>query len=106
MEDAIRFYNEHQELVWAIVWLVLTMVFNIATRFKTPEQWVEFGEKYPRIQNLIRLMRAVGIDPVKAIRALGAFLSGKSQATKTDRPSILKDVEPGKLPSSTTDKEN
>jgi len=104
MDDLVRFYNEHQELVWAITWFALTVIFNFATRFKTPEQWVEFGERNPRAQSFIRLMRAVGIDPVKAIKALGAFISGKAQETRKDRPGVLKDAEPGKL--SAKSKEN
>lgn len=99
MEDVIRFYDENHVWILATLWFILTALFNLLTRFKTVEQWVAFGEKYPRIQNLIRLMRALGIDPVKAIKAFGAFLSGKSQQTQQDRPGILKGAEPGKLPS-------
>jgi len=77
MEDLIRFYNDNYTWILATLWFVLTAVFNLATRFKTPEKWVEFGETNPRSQNLIRLVRALGLDPVKAIKALGAFLSGK-----------------------------
>ena len=96
MEDFVRFYDENHVWILATLWFVLTALFNVLTRFKTPEKWVEFGEKYPRIQNVIRLMRALGFDPVKAIKALGAFLSSKSQQTANDRP-VLKDAEPGKL---------
>jgi len=98
MEDLVKFWNDNNIWITAVGWFLLTALFNVLTRFKTPEQWVEFGEKYPRVQNLIRLMRAIGIDPVKAISAIGAFLSGKSQQTQPDRPGILKDAEPGKLP--------
>jgi hypothetical protein len=96
MQDLIQFYDAHYLVIWAVTWLVLSALFNVLTRFKTPEQWVEFGEKHPRVQNIIRLMRALGIDPVKAIKALGAFLAGKSTSTQPDRPPILKDVKTDK----------
>jgi hypothetical protein len=96
MQDLIQFYDAHQIVIWAVAWLLLSALFNVLTRFKTPEQWVEFGEKYPRVQNIIRLMRAVGIDPVKAIKAIGDALSGKASSTQPDRPPILKDVKTNK----------
>lgn len=92
MEDLVRFYDENHVWILATLWFVLTALFNLLTRFKTPEKWVEFGENYPRVQNVIRLMRALGFDPVKAIRALGAFLSGKANQTAADKP-----VLPGEL---------
>jgi hypothetical protein len=92
MDDLIRFYNDNHVWILATMWFILTAVFNIATRFKTPEKWVEFGEKNPRGQNFIRLIRALGLDPVKAIKAFGAFLSGKAKETAGDRP-VLKDKE-------------
>lgn len=93
MQDLMQFYDAHHVVILATLWFVLTALFNVLTRFKTPEQWVAFGEKYPRIQNIIRLMRTLGIDPVKAIIAFGAFLSGKAKATNPDRPPVLKDKE-------------
>lgn len=98
MQDLIQFYDAHYLVVWAVAWLLLSALFNVLTRFKTPEKWVEFGENYPRVQNVIRLMRALGIDPVKAIKSLGDFLTGKATSTQPDRPPVLKDVK--------TDKEN
>ena len=108
MEDLIKFYDANHVWILATLWFILTAAFNVLTRFKTPEKWVEFGEKYPRIQNIIRLMRALGIDPVKAVIAFGSFLSGKSKQTQVDRPAVIRGTSTDTLPPSnpTSDKED
>jgi len=91
MEDILQFYDNHHAAILATLWFVLTLLFNLLTRFKTPEQWVEFGGKYPRLQNIIRLIRALGIDPVKAIKALGSIIRNQSNDTHKDRPRLLQE---------------
>lgn len=69
MSDTVPFWA-------AIAWPVFTAVFNIVFRTRTPEQWVERCEKYPRFAALTRLMRATGLDPVKMVQALGELTAG------------------------------
>lgn len=60
----------------AIAWPIVSAVLNVILRTRTPEQWVERCEKYPRFAALTRLVRSVGLDPVKMVQALGELVAG------------------------------
>ena len=59
-----------------VAWAVFTAIVNVLLRTRTPEQWVERCEKYPRFAAFTRFMRSVGVDPVKMVQALGEFTAG------------------------------
>ena len=61
----------------AIAWPIVSAVLNVLLRTRTPEEWVERCEKYPRFAAMTRLVRSVGLDPVKMVRALGELVAGK-----------------------------
>lgn len=60
----------------AIVWPIVSAVLNVLLRTRTPEEWIERCEKYPRFAAFTRLVRSVGLDPVKMVRALGELVAG------------------------------
>jgi predicted secreted protein len=60
----------------AVWWPIVSAVLNVVLRTKTPEQWVERCEKHPRFAAFTRLMRSVGVDPVKMVQAIGEFTNG------------------------------
>lgn len=60
----------------AIAWPIVSAVLNVILRTRTPEQWVERCERYPRFAALTRLVRSVGLDPVKMVQALGELVAG------------------------------
>ena len=60
----------------AIAWPIVSAVLNVILRTRTPEEWVERCEKYPRFAALTRLVRSVGLDPVKMVQALGELVAG------------------------------
>lgn len=61
----------------AIAWPIVSAVLNVLLRTRTPEEWVERCEKYPRFAALTRLVRSVGLDPVKMVKAIGELVAGK-----------------------------
>lgn len=61
----------------AIAWPIVSAVLNVILRTRTPEEWVDRCEKYPRFAALTRLVRSVGLDPVKMVQALGELVAGK-----------------------------
>jgi hypothetical protein len=61
----------------AIAWPIVSAVLNVLLRTRTPEEWVERCDRYPRFAALTRLVRSVGLDPVKMVRALGELVAGK-----------------------------
>ena len=62
---------------FAIAWPIVSAVLNVILRTRTPEQWVERCEKQPRLAAFTRLVRSVGLDPVKMVQALGELVAGK-----------------------------
>ena len=63
-----------------VLWPAASAVLVLLLRARTPEQWVALGEKRPRIQGAIRLLRALGVDPVKAVAAVVQIVSGRAPA--------------------------
>jgi predicted secreted protein len=60
----------------AVWWPILSAILNVALRTRTPEEWVERCERFPRFAAFTRLVRSVGLDPVKMVQALGEFTEG------------------------------
>jgi len=71
---------------WLFAAMILAALLNLALRFKSPEAWVAFCESFPRGASLIRIVRAAGFDPPKALAALIEFVTGKARVDKLDRP--------------------
>jgi hypothetical protein len=69
--------HDKVELWTVFIWPVLTGLLNIILRARTPEQWVVLGESHPRIAGCIRFLRAVGLDPAKAVSGLIEITTGK-----------------------------
>lgn len=66
------------------VWPALTAVVLLGLRSRTPAEWVELGEKLPRLQGLIKFLRGAGLDPVKAIEGLVQIVNGKAPLDEKD----------------------
>lgn len=60
----------------AIAWPIVSAVLNVLLRTRTPEEWIERCEKYPRFAAFTRLVRSVGLDPVKMVKAIGELVAG------------------------------
>lgn len=67
---------------WTAAWPVVSALLVLLLRSRTPEQWVALGESSPRLQGVVRLLRAVGLDPAKAVSALVQIVT----ARVPDRP--------------------
>lgn len=71
--------HEKVEL-WAVfIWPALSAVLNIVLRARTAEQWAVVCEEHPRLAAMIRLLRALGVDPAKAIRSVQELVAGGSR---------------------------
>lgn len=71
---AVEFARQHQlELL-----LVGSAVVNALLALHRPEKLVAALERSPRAAALLALLRAVGIDPVGAIRAVQGLLAAKA----------------------------
>jgi len=66
------------------IWPVLSGILVLCIRTRTPEEWVALGEKQPRIQGLIKMLRGLGLDPVKAIEGLTQVKVGKVELDPRD----------------------
>ena len=74
MTLALEWLRAHALAAWPVVSLVLILIL----RTRTPEAWVALGERQPRLQGLIRALRAVGLDPVKLVAGLAQLVTGRA----------------------------
>jgi hypothetical protein len=68
--------NDRVEWWVVFVWPVVSATLNVILRTRTPEEWVERCERSPRLAALTRLVRSVGLDPVKMVQSLGELVEG------------------------------
>ena len=86
MDALAEVWEKHSYWLIPLVWLALSALLNMALRKRTAEQWVTFAENSPRGAAFVRLLRALGLDPVKAILALRHLVNGKAMATRRALP--------------------
>lgn len=60
-------------------WFVVTATINYLMRTRTAEQWEALAQKNPRYAALARMLRAVGVDPVKLIESAVDIVRGEAQ---------------------------
>ena len=71
--------HERVEIWTVFLWPALSALLNIVLRARTAEQWAFMCEEMPRLAACIRLLRALGVDPAKAIRSVQALVAGGSK---------------------------
>lgn len=90
----VRWITDHAAALWPVVSALLL----VALRARTPEQWVALGERSPRAQGVIRLLRAVGLDPAKALSALSQIVTGRAPARAVQIADTIAAPAPSKVP--------
>ncbi len=60
-------------------WIAGSIAINLALRARTTAQWIDWCDRYPRLASVIRLLRAIGVDPVKLVEAGIAVVNGKAR---------------------------
>jgi len=68
--------HDRVELWTVFLWPALSALLNVVLRARTAEQWAVVCEKMPRLAAAIRLLRALGVDPAKAIRSVQELVAG------------------------------
>lgn len=89
--DILTWAREHLAVLWPILSAALVLVL----RSRTPEDWVALGERSPRLQGVIRLVRALGLDPVKAVSALTQIVTARAPAPPAARPATPREGQSG-----------
>ncbi len=90
MDSIWQWCVDHELLVWTIVSLVVLPLL----RARTPEDWVSLGERYPRVQGAIRMLRGLGIDPVKVVAGLYQMLAGRASRALEQTPGPIRSAPP------------
>lgn len=79
MNNIIAFYAAHHaevHEVLALVFLLVNGLITIMLRLAPLTSWVAIAEKNPRIAAIVRLLGAVGIQPVQILQSLIDLLRG------------------------------
>lgn len=66
-------------------WVVLSAALNVALRVKKAEKWIELAEQTPSLAWIPRWLRALGADPVAALKGAATVTSAKAAATTAGR---------------------
>lgn len=75
MSPALEWIRAHALAAWP----ALSLILILALRTRTPEAWVALGERHPRVQGLIRALRAAGLDPAKLVAGLVQLVTGRAR---------------------------
>lgn len=78
-------------------WGVFSAFFNRAIRWKTDAEWIAFCESQPRLAAFVRVVRALGVDPVAFMASLRAFF--ERQEVRRIEYVLRPSLKPGARPS-------
>lgn len=65
--------------VMLLFWFIITSIVNFLMRTKTAAQWDALARKNSRYAALARMLRAVGVDPVKFLEGAIDIVRGEAQ---------------------------
>ena len=82
MDYAMELWDKYNVLILALAWPIISGFLNVALRKKTEEEWIAYAETNPRAHAILKLIRAVGFDPVKAVKSFQQLAQGKADVSK------------------------
>lgn len=89
---------QHVSEIAAVSWPFVSALLIVALRSRTPEAWVALAERSPRLHGVIRLLRAIGLDPVKALSAVGQIVTGRAPTRAVQLADTIAPPSPSKVP--------
>lgn len=85
-----EFLEKHGYILTAtVLWPIITGFLNYLLHQKSPEEWVSWSERNPRLAVINKILRASGFDPVKFLEALKQFIEIYN---KTSEPKKIEDL--------------
>lgn len=87
MKEFLDFAESHPVLFSALVWPLITAIVTALFKPRTPE---EYAALPPRLAAFLRLIAALGLDPVKAVKIV------QEAATKEKPKTDLRAIDGGK----------
>jgi len=88
------------DLIVLAGWLLATAIVNALLRVRTVAEWEALAETNPRFLALARLLRSIGLDPVKLIESVVDLVRGETRrrlgpvATSQPDTKLTSDPEP------------
>lgn len=87
MQQFLDFAESHPVLFSALVWPLLTAMVTALFKPRTPE---EYAALPPKLAAFLRLIAALGLDPVKAVKIV------QEATAKEKKPADLRSIDGGK----------
>lgn len=87
MQQFLDFAESHPALFAALVWPLLTAIVTAMFKPRTPE---EYAALPPKLAAFLRLIAALGLDPVKAVKIV------QEATAKEKKPADLRSIDGGK----------
>lgn len=64
----------------SVAWPFVSALLVLAFRTRTPAEWIALGERSPRIQGAIKMLRGAGLDPPKVLEGAVQVFTGRLPA--------------------------
>ena len=65
-------------------WPLVSAILNVLIRRKSPEEWEKWALQKPKLAFVIEVLRAMGVDPQKALIAAQRYANRKSGQVPSD----------------------
>lgn len=75
----------HPEFTALVAWPILTGALTLFFKPRTPEQYLKIAEVAPRLASFLKLVAALGFDPVKATKVVRELASGGTDPSKDSK---------------------
>ena len=82
LEKLLQYKAMAAVLMATVGWPIISAILNILLRKKTSEEWEAWAEKKPGLALLVELLRALGVDPTKAMTVAQRYANRKAAASK------------------------
>ena len=63
-----------------LAWPIVSAILVLAFRTRTPAEWIALGERSPRVQGAIKMLRGAGLDPPKVLEGAVQVFTGRLPA--------------------------
>jgi hypothetical protein len=85
MSSVLAFVEAHPDLVSVVLWPLITALVTALFKPRSPE---EYEAMPPRVAAGLKLLAALGVDPVKAVEAVKQLVSGKAEKVEPEKPDL------------------
>lgn len=89
MQKILQWVKDNPFLVSLVVWPLITAILTTLTRKRTPAEWELFNMQHPYLANVVRILRAAGLDLPKLLKTFADIFLAQAEKKIGPRPPTL-----------------